>query len=190
VPEDLDGVVVPPPPIAALVALGLAERPEPLLHSPATLGHEPDSADRTSSLRDVAATARVLEFDVTVDRDRTARSGRGGSAIAPDEAWSSEHFVLAGLVRCTLTSLDYSAKRAGLEVTASGRAHGVVTKREDDGRYAFVRIESHLDVALDPATEPDTVRDLVARAEKGCFVANSLVARPSYHWTINGEEVS
>jgi hypothetical protein len=34
------------------------------------------------------------------------------------------------------------------------------------------------------------VRDLVARAEKGCFVGNSLVARPSYHWTVNGEEVS
>jgi organic hydroperoxide reductase OsmC/OhrA len=138
----------------------------------------------------VATTARVLEFDVTVDRDRTARSGHGGSPISRDENWSSEHLVLAGLVRCTLTSLDYSARRAGLEVAASGRAHGVVTKREDDGLYAFVAIESHFDVALDPATDVAAVRDLVARAEKGCFVGNSLVARPSYHWTVNGEDVS
>jgi organic hydroperoxide reductase OsmC/OhrA len=138
----------------------------------------------------VATTARVLEFDVTVDRDRTARSGRGGSPISRDENWSSEHLVLAGLVRCTLTSLDYSARRAGLEVSASGRAHGVVTKREDDGLYAFVAIDSHFDVDLDPATDVAAVRDLVARAEKGCFVGNSLVARPSYHWTVNGEEVS
>lgn len=138
----------------------------------------------------MATTARVLEFDVTVDRDRTVRSGRGGSAISRDENWSSEHLVLAGLVRCTLTSLDYSAKRAGLGVAASGRAHGVVTKREDDGLYAFVAIESHFEVELDPATDPSAVRELVARAEEGCFVGNSLVARPSYHWTVNGVAVT
>lgn len=138
----------------------------------------------------MATTARVLEFDVTVDRDRTARSGRGGSPISRDENWSSEHLVLAGLVRCTLTSLDYSARRAGLEVVASGRAHGVVTKREEDGLYAFVAIESHFEVALDPATDPSALRDLVGHAEKGCFVGNSLVARPSYHWTVNGKEVT
>jgi uncharacterized OsmC-like protein len=138
----------------------------------------------------VAATARVLEFDVAVDRDRTARSSLGGSPIPADEAWSSEHLVLAGLVRCTLASLDYSARRVGLEVAASGSAHGVVTKRDDDGLYAFVAIESHFEVALDPATDSDAMRDLVARAEKGCFVGNSLVARPTYRWTVNGESVT
>ena len=64
----------------------------------------------------MAVTARVLEFDVTVDRDRTARSGRGGAAISVDERGAAEHLVLAGLVRCTLSSLDYSAERAGLEL--------------------------------------------------------------------------
>jgi uncharacterized OsmC-like protein len=143
-----------------------------------------------SRLARVVATARVLEFDVTVDRDRTARSGRGGSAIPADEAWSSEHLVLAGLVRCTLASLDHSARQAGLEIAGSGSAHGLVTKRDDDGLYAFVAIESHFELVLDPATEPGALRDLVARAEKGCFVGNSLVVRPSYKWTINGEEVA
>ena len=138
----------------------------------------------------MAVAARVLEFDVTVDRDRSARSGRGGSAIPADEAWSSEHLVLAGLVRCTLASLDYSARRAGLEIAASGRAHGVVTKREEDGRYAFVTIESDFELELDPATDSEAVRDLVARAEKGCFVSNSLTARPRYRWTVNGEQIT
>ncbi len=138
----------------------------------------------------MASTARVLEFDVSVDRDRTARSERGGSAISAEDTWSSEHLVLAGLVRCTLASLDYSAKRAGLEVEASGTAHGVVTRREKDGRYAFVTIESRFDVELDPRTEHQAVRDLVARAEKGCFVGNSLIARPRYRWTVNGEELT
>jgi len=109
----------------------------------------------------VAVTARVLEYDVTVDRDRTARSGRGGSAIPANETWGAEHLVLAGLVRCTLSSLDYSAGRTGLEVAASGRAHGAVTKRGDDGRYAFVRIDVHFELELDPATDPDAVKELV-----------------------------
>jgi organic hydroperoxide reductase OsmC/OhrA len=138
----------------------------------------------------VASTARVLEFEVAVDRNRTARSGLGGSSIPVDEAWSSEHLVLAGLVRCTLASLDYSARRAGLEVAASGSAHGVVTKRDHDGLYAFVAIESHFEVELDPATDSDAIHDLVARAETGCFVGNSLVARPTYRWTVNGERVT
>ncbi len=138
----------------------------------------------------MAVTARVLEFDVTVDRDRTARSGRGGSAILVDDAWSAEHLVLVGLVRCTLASLDYSAERAGLQVAASGRAQGVVTKRADDGRYAFVRIDAHFELELDPADAADVVRDLVARAEQGCFVGNSLIARPSYHWKVNGEPIA
>ena len=135
-------------------------------------------------------TARVLEFDVTVDRDRTTRSARGGSAISADEAWAAEHLVLAGLVRCTLSSLDYSAARAGLEVAASGRAHGAVTKRDDDGRYAFVRIDVHFEVEVDQAIDRDAVNELVSRAEKGCFVGNSLIARPGYHWTVNGEQLA
>ena len=137
----------------------------------------------------MSTTARVLEFDVSVDRERTARSERGGSAISPEESWSSEHLVLAGLVRCTLASLDYSAERAGLEVEASGTAHGVVTRREADGRYAFVTIDSSFDVALDPSTDRQAVRDLVEMAEKGCFIGNSLTARPRYRWTVNGEEL-
>ena len=136
----------------------------------------------------MAVTARVLEYDVTVDRDRMARSGQGGCTISVDDAWSAEQLVLAGLVRCTLASLDYSAKRAGLEVVASGRAQGAVTRRDDDGRYAFVRIDAHFEVELDPTTAPDVVSYLIAKAEKGCFVGNSLIARPRNHWAVNGIE--
>ncbi|CAN5154641.1 hypothetical protein BH20ACT13_BH20ACT13_11010 [soil metagenome] len=138
----------------------------------------------------MATAARVLEFDVTVDRDRTARSGRGGAAISPDESWAAEHLVLAGLVRCTLASLDYSAARADLEIAASGRASGNVTKREGDGRYAFVSVDVHFEVALDPGIAPEAVSELLARAETGCFVGNSLIATPHYHWTVNGKAVA
>jgi uncharacterized OsmC-like protein len=135
------------------------------------------------------ATPRVYEFDVSVDRDRTATSGLGGPGIERTDVWSAEHLVLAGLVRCTLDSLAHAARRAGLEAVAEGRAHGRVTKREQDGLYAFVEIEASYEVELSPAAAPEVLAELLARAERGCFVGNSLTARPRYRWTVNGVAV-
>ena len=98
--------------------------------------------------------------------------------------------MLAGLVRCTLASMDHSANRVGLDSTGSGSAHGRVTRREDDGLYAFVDIETMLEVDLAPAPDAVALTELVARAERGCFVSNSLVAKPRHHWVVNGQEVS
>ena len=135
------------------------------------------------------ATPRVYEFDVSVDRDRTATSGLGGRGLERTDVWWAEHLVLAGLVRCTLDSLAHAARRAGLEAEAKGRAHGRVTKREQDGLYAFVEIEASYEVELSPAPAPEVVTELLGRAERGCFVGNSLTARPRYRWTVNGVAV-
>jgi uncharacterized OsmC-like protein len=133
--------------------------------------------------------ARIYEFDVAVDRDGTARSGLGESPIPREDAWLAEHYVLAGLVRCTLASLDHAARRAELAVVAEGRARATVTKRDDDGLYAFVDIDSAFEVELSPMPAPDALTELLDRTERGCFVGNSLTAKPSYRWTVNGEEV-
>jgi uncharacterized OsmC-like protein len=135
----------------------------------------------------MAAQAKVFEYDVSVDRSGTATSGRGGSALPQEEAWLAEHLVLAGLVRCTLASLDHAAQRAEVEAAADGRARGTVSKREEDGRYAFVEIEASFEVELSPPLEPAARAELIERAERGCFVGNSLTARPRYRWTVNGE---
>ena len=132
---------------------------------------------------------RVLQFDVEVDREGGARSALGGSPIPRETEWWAEHLVLAGLVRCTLASLDYSARRAGVTVVSSGSAHGVVTKRDEDGLHAFVEIETTLKVHVAPMLDDDGLRGLLARAEHGCFVSNSLTARPRHRWIVNGEEV-
>jgi uncharacterized OsmC-like protein len=138
----------------------------------------------------VAIKARVHEFDVTVDRDRVARSALGGSPLPREAEWWAEHYVLAGLVRCTLASMDHAARRAGSNCVASGSAHGVVTKREEDGRYALVEIDASFDVQLAPAPAPEDLPEIIDRAEAGCFVGNSLAVKPRYHWTINGEEIA
>ncbi|HLF00208.1 MAG TPA: OsmC family protein [Gaiellaceae bacterium] len=138
----------------------------------------------------MTTTPRVLEFDVTVDQDRVARSALGGSQLPRQAEWWAEHLALAGLVRCTLASMDYAARRAGMNSTGSGEAHGVVTKREDDGLYAFVEIEASLDVQLAPAPDAEELERVVAKAEAGCFVGNSLAVTPRYRWIVNGVEVS
>jgi uncharacterized OsmC-like protein len=147
------------------------------------------SSDDEGTLRFVPARPRVLEFDVSIDRERRAISGRGGIPLQAEDAWSAEHLVLAALVKCTLTSLDFSLRRAGIAGEGAGSAHGVVTKRAEDGRYAFVEIEASYDVALaDPPAE-DAIQGLIERTERGCFVGNSLAIRPRYRWTVNGEVV-
>lgn len=129
--------------------------------------------------------AKVLDYAVGLDHD-------GGWAIGDaverlGERWTAEHLVLAGLVRCSLTSLAYHARRAQIAVSAStGHARGKITKRDSDGRYAFVDVEVQLEVVLAPPC--DDVAGLLAKAERDCFISASLTVSPRYRWTVNGGE--
>jgi organic hydroperoxide reductase OsmC/OhrA len=124
--------------------------------------------------------AKTLEFTASVGRDGDLEAL--GESVHPPAGWEAEHLVLAGLVRCSLSSLRYHARRAAIAVSGSGTAAGTVTRREEDGRYAFVGIECRLDVELTPA--PDDPAALLAKAERDCFVGNSLTARPRYVWSV------
>ena len=136
----------------------------------------------------MATQAKTFSYAVSLDRDGAATSDDGGSPLPNEEAWSPEHLVLAGLARCTLTSLSYHARRIGVASGGGGAASGEVTQRTTDGRYAFVRVRVDLDVTLDPA--PENVRELLSKAERDCFVGASLTAKPRYRWIVNGEEVA
>lgn len=105
------------------------------------------------------------------------------------EEWSAEALVLAGLVRCTLTSLAYHVRRIGLDVTGRGSAAGSITRREEDGRYAFVEIVCELDVELDPEPVEGELEALLVKAERDCFISASLRIAPRYHWRVNGREL-
>jgi organic hydroperoxide reductase OsmC/OhrA len=114
---------------------------------------------------------------------------RWGEPPHAEDDWTPEHLVLAGLARCTLTALDFHAKRAGITVSGSAFAKGVVTKRDEDGRYAFTDFDCTLDVQLDPPPDADRVRELVELAERDCFIGASLTVQPHYEWRVNGEAV-
>jgi organic hydroperoxide reductase OsmC/OhrA len=124
--------------------------------------------------------AKTFEFAASVERD--GRIEVLGEPVQLPDGWAPEHLVLAGLVRCSLKSLRHHARRAGIEVAASGEASGTVTKRDVDGRYAFVEIECRLDVELTPPA--DDLPSLLAKAERDCFVGASLTAKPRYVWNV------
>ena len=134
--------------------------------------------------------ARTFTYDVALDGAWTATSPRGETTIRNEEEWSPEHLVLTGLCRCVLTSFRYHARRAGHEPVSSGTAHAVVTRREEDGRFAIVETRLDLAVTIEPAPAADDVRALITKGERDCFIAASLTVKPDYHWTVNGEDFS
>jgi len=123
----------------------------------------------------------VFEYVVEVDR-----AGRmtvpGGAQVERPEGWSPDHLLLAALVRCSIDSLIHHARRAGHEAEVSGSAEGTITKRESDGRYAFVAIQVFLDAQLTPRA--DDHAELIAKAERDCFVGASLTITPDYTWRV------
>ena len=110
--------------------------------------------------------------------------------LDPKRRWSPEDLVLAGLVNCTLASLAFYAEREKMTMTGSGTADGVVSKRESDGRYAFVEVLCGLDVDLDPKPDDEKLRKLLDSAQWGCFIGASLTVKPRYEWRVNGEVVA
>jgi organic hydroperoxide reductase OsmC/OhrA len=110
--------------------------------------------------------------------------------LDPNRAWSPEDLVLAGLVKCTLASLAFYSERKGIDMAGGGTADGVVTKRESDGRYAFVEILCGLDVKLEPSPDGEQLNALLDSAEWGCFIAASMTVSPRYEWRVNSEVVN
>ncbi len=131
--------------------------------------------------------AKAKEFRYAIGLDRTGRVTADGRApLDLDAAWTPEHLVLAGLVRCTLQSLRFHAAPLGIDFVANGSASALITRRPDDGRYGFVEIDVKLDLELDPAPPGEELAALLAKAERDCFIGASLKPSPSYSWRVNG----
>jgi organic hydroperoxide reductase OsmC/OhrA len=140
-------------------------------------------------MRLVALRAKELRYAVDLTTGGELRDENGVGLDIPAE-WSAEHLLLAALVRCSLESLRFHARRTNVEIrSASASARTLVTKRETDSRYALVETEVELTVMLEPEPEPDSLAEVLALAERDCFVGSSLTAPPRYRWTVNGRAV-
>ena len=140
-------------------------------------------------MRAVPVRAKELRFavDLTTDGELTDENG---AVLDLPSGWSPEHLLLAGLVRCSLKSLRFHAERRGVALrSAKGSARTLVTKRETDDRYALVETDVELAVELEPKPQPGALVELLALAERDCFVGSSLTAKPSYRWIVNGRTI-
>ena len=131
----------------------------------------------------MAVTAKVFEYAVELDG-----GGRltipGGGQLVPPEGWTADHLLLAALVRCSLDSFAYHARRTGHTVAASaGSAQGTITKSGPDDRYRFVSIDVRIEAQLEPRS--DDPATLTAKAERDCFVGASLTVKPGYAWHVS-----
>jgi organic hydroperoxide reductase OsmC/OhrA len=140
-------------------------------------------------MRIVAGRAKELRYAVDLATGGELTEEAGVVLDAPAE-WSPEHLLLAALVRCSLKSLRFHADRKGVDVrSASGSSGTLVTKRESDDRYALVETDVELDVELEPEPQPDALAELLALAERDCFIGSSLTAKPSYRWIVNARAI-
>lgn len=138
----------------------------------------------------MAARAKELRYAVELTTEGELHDENGVVLDVPVE-WSPEHLLLAALVRCSLKSLDFHAGRRGVDVrSASGSSRTLVTQRETDDRYALVETEAELAVELAPEPEAADLAELLALAERDCFVGSSLTAKPSYRWVVNGRTIA
>jgi organic hydroperoxide reductase OsmC/OhrA len=140
-------------------------------------------------MRLVPARAKELRYavDLTTGGELTDENG---VVLDVPAQWSPEHLLLAALVRCSLKSLGFHATRKGVDVrSSSASSRTLVTKRETDDRYSLVETEVELAVQLGPEPEPDELAELLALAERDCFVGSSLTAKPRYRWAVNGRTI-
>ena len=127
---------------------------------------------------------RPKELRYAIDLDDELRA-EDGTPLHVDAAWSPEHLLLAALLRCSLKSLDYHVRRAGNHVEeARGSARGLITKRERDGRYATTELALDLRIRLREQPGDDELQELLAKAERDCFVGASLTVKPTYSWSL------
>jgi organic hydroperoxide reductase OsmC/OhrA len=130
-------------------------------------------------------TVKAKEFRYAVDLgDGDVLRTEDGTPLGGGPEWTPEHLLLAGLLRCSLTSLRHHARRAGIEVTrATGSAKALFARRESDGRFAVTETEVVLEVGLEPQPGEAELGELLAKAERDCFIGASLTVAPSYRWT-------
>jgi organic hydroperoxide reductase OsmC/OhrA len=132
----------------------------------------------------VGTRAKEFRYSVDLQEGGTLRT-EDGTPLGDTAEWTPEHLLLAGLIRCTLKSLRHHAARAGIEVAdVKGAGNAMVTRRESDGRYAMTESDVSLEVRLVPLPGEDELAELLAKAERDCFIGASLTVKTDYRWAV------
>ncbi len=133
---------------------------------------------------DVHVRAKEFHYDVTVEEGGRMVAD-GTSPLESADDWKPDHYLVAALLRCSLESLEYHAKRGGLESSGRASGHALVTKRESDDRYALVEISASLEVAVEP--DPGRRRRCGAACEGRTRLLRRRVAHRAARVHVDGE---
>ena len=128
--------------------------------------------------------AKEFRYAVDISEGDVVRT-EDGTPLGGGPEWTPEHLLLAGLLRCSVKSLRHHAKRARIEIeSATGSASSLFSRRESDGRFAVTELEVELAVSLEPQPGEAELAELLAMAERDCFIGASLTIKPTYVWTV------
>ena len=134
----------------------------------------------------MASRAREFRFSVDLTPGGELRDENGVRLAVPAE-WTPEHLLLAALGRCSLASLQYHAKRAELARQSRVRLDTRARHATRGPRPLRRRRGGGRDRRRHRAgAGPNELADLLAKAERDCFVGASLTVKPRYRWTVNG----
>jgi uncharacterized OsmC-like protein len=130
---------------------------------------------------------KAKEFRYAIDlHEGGALRAEDGTTLEVDAAWTPEHLLLAALVRCTIESFRYHARRKRVVLEgASAGARTLFTRRESDGRYAMAECDVDLRLRVVPRPGDLELAELLRLAERDCFVGASLTVAPRYTWTVD-----
>ena len=132
----------------------------------------------------MATKAKEFHYTVDLSEGDVVRT-EDGTPLGGGPEWTPEHLLLAGLLRCSVKSLRYHAKRAGTEVeSATGSASSLFSRRESDGRFAVTELTVELELKLEPQPGEAELVELLAKAERDCFIGASLILKPTYVWRL------
>ena len=133
----------------------------------------------------MAVKAKEFRYAVDLGEGDVVRT-EDGTPLGGGPEWTPEHLLLAAVLRCSLTSLRYHARRAKIEVRrAKGSAKALFTQRESDGRFAVAEVELVLGVGLVPQPGEAELTELLEKAERDCFISASLTVKPTYAWSVD-----
>jgi len=130
---------------------------------------------------------KAKEFRYAIDLDEGgALRAEDGTELAVGVAWTPEHLLLAALVRCSIESFLYHARRRRVVLeSASGSARTLFARRESDDRYAMAECDVELRLRIAPHPGELELAELLRLAERDCFVGASLTVKPRYAWSVS-----
>ncbi len=132
----------------------------------------------------MAHTSKEFRYAVDLTEGDVVRT-EDGTPLGGGPEWTPEHLLLAGLLRCSVKSLRHHAKRARVTVeSATGSASSLFSRRESDGRFAVTELTVELTLELEPQPGEAELVELLAKAERDCFIGASLTLKPTYVWHV------